>query len=137
VVDPTPPDYYVLAKRISRFFPQFHQSLVPAAVVKVERVMKGIFVIVLVIIFCEKKSSLATGKKNTYLIISDPICICSFHPTKLSPHPRKRSRDRTTVTRSVGINFATLLSHTASFLFAGMPVSKARYLMAAVIVDIF
>ena len=53
VVGPNPPDFYPLAKKISRFFPQFRQSLVPAAIVAVELVTNGIFfVIVLVIIFC-------------------------------------------------------------------------------------
>jgi hypothetical protein len=35
--------------------------------------------------------------------------------------------------KSMGINIAAFLSHAASFLFAGLPVSKAQYLMAAVI----
>ena len=37
--------------------------------------------------------------------------------------------------KSMGINFAPVLSHAASFLFAGIPVSKAHYIMAAVLGD--
>jgi hypothetical protein len=38
--------------------------------------------------------------------------------------------------KSMGINIAPVLSHATSFLFAGIPVSKARYLMAAVLDDV-
>jgi hypothetical protein len=38
--------------------------------------------------------------------------------------------------KSMGINIAAVLSHAASFLFAGIPVSKAQYLMAAVLGDL-
>lgn len=40
------------------------------------------------------------------------------------------------VVRGKGINIAAVLSHAASFLFAGIPVSKAQYLMAAVLGDV-
>jgi hypothetical protein len=39
-------------------------------------------------------------------------------------------------TKSMGINIAIVLSHAASFLFAGIPVSKAHYVMAAVLGDV-
>ncbi|MGD9036583.1 MAG: hypothetical protein PVF10_08505 [Syntrophobacterales bacterium] len=38
--------------------------------------------------------------------------------------------------KSMGINFAPILSLAASFLFAGIPVSMAHYVMAAVLDDV-
>jgi hypothetical protein len=34
--------------------------------------------------------------------------------------------------KSIGINIAALLSHAASFLFAGMPASKAQYFLVMI-----
>jgi hypothetical protein len=36
----------------------------------------------------------------------------------------------------MGINIAIVLSHSASFLLAGIPVSKAQIVMAAVLGDV-
>jgi hypothetical protein len=38
--------------------------------------------------------------------------------------------------KAMGINIAAVLPHAASFLFAGIPVSKAQCLMATVLGDV-